>query len=890
MPNNCSNDQVNNQCVESIGCAIDLLNTLKNNINLDLVNGETVSLDTVEAATRLFDYLVKAKDSLVVSDNTGQNICDLSSLTTAPVVSYGFAVYLQSICKYVQRDFLKIVLSAQKYQYDGVAWVPTPGLINFYLSDLVNNTPPIFYGKDPGVDNGPATTPPPMPLIGDCYIVIDKNELLNGICELENHYIARCPTNLITKTDDCECLFDQPIVGATRRFDNGNQVAAINSTVSGGQGNTIFGSGTNGVIPGGFSNTVSGLLGFAAGRMAVASNTRSAVFGLQDMVPTSSKADSTFTIGFDGSGNNRGLYLVNNPVIVTPTPTHLLAIDPSVAGCGHVETVAITDLMLSLFDDPNLNGATRRINITNLANAMGSTVSGGTNNTSGGLYSVVAGGQSNTGIGNFSSVSGGINNKSVGNNSAVINGTSNISIGINSVVSGGQNNTSTGSNSVVSGGFSNTVYGSESSISSGVGNYIIGGSSIISAGLRNTITNNFSSISGGYNNRATGSSSSISGGQYNRTSGRSSMISGGEFNSSSGARSTVSGGFANTSSGSNSVVSGGSNNRTTRDNTAVIGGFSNTNSGGGSVISGGFSNSISGIYSAISGGRSNTSIGFYSAISGGRSNRSVGQSSAISGGDANTSSGQASVVSGGLSNISSGIGAAISGGNRNTTSGVYSAIAGGRSNTVSGIYSFSTGFQSVIAATHSNSAVFGLQNATTTSSVAANTFTIGFESTNASRGLYLINNPTGTGLALQINGNQVVTNTSSRRFKTEIETLPTTVVDKLNMLRPVQYQRIDASGQLEFGLIAEETIDILPEIVVNDSSGEPYGIKYQNLISILISKTQRQDTLIETLTSETNTLKSQRQQRDTVIESLQSEINLLKSQVQTIETWRQSIG
>lgn len=89
---------------------------------------------------------------------------------------------------------------------------------------------------------------------------------------------------------------------------------------------------------------------------------------------------------------------------------------------------------------------------------------------------------------------------------------------------------------------------------------------------------------------------------------------------------------------------------------------------------------------------------------------------------------------------------------------------------------------------------------------------------------------------------QLGTVSSSRRFKEDIESLGD-VAGKLQQLRPVRfrYSTPFATGDkpVQYGLIAEEVADVLPELVVRDGEGQPASVAYHVLPSLLLAEVQR---------------------------------------------------
>ena len=67
---------------------------------------------------------------------------------------------------------------------------------------------------------------------------------------------------------------------------------------------------------------------------------------------------------------------------------------------------------------------------------------------------------------------------------------------------------------------------------------------------------------------------------------------------------------------------------------------------------------------------------------------------------------------------------------------------------------------------------------------------------------------------------------------------------KLLQLRPVTFfykpQYDDGSHALQFGLIAEEVAKVYPDMVVYGKDGQPYTVKYQMLIPMLLNELQKQ--------------------------------------------------
>src|SRR5271163_4468264 len=85
---------------------------------------------------------------------------------------------------------------------------------------------------------------------------------------------------------------------------------------------------------------------------------------------------------------------------------------------------------------------------------------------------------------------------------------------------------------------------------------------------------------------------------------------------------------------------------------------------------------------------------------------------------------------------------------------------------------------------------------------------------------------------------------SSRRFKTDIQTLPD-ALDKVEKLRGVSYT-LKATGKREIGVIAEEVGQVVPEVVTYEKNGiDAQSVDYTRLTALLIEATKQQQAEIE---------------------------------------------
>ena len=91
----------------------------------------------------------------------------------------------------------------------------------------------------------------------------------------------------------------------------------------------------------------------------------------------------------------------------------------------------------------------------------------------------------------------------------------------------------------------------------------------------------------------------------------------------------------------------------------------------------------------------------------------------------------------------------------------------------------------------------------------------------------------------------------------------------LHDLRPVTFRYrkevADGDDMPPYGLIAEEVVEVAPELVVYDKEGQPYSVRYHLLAPMLLNEMQKQQRRIEEL------------------EAQNSEIALLRDQVARLE-------
>jgi trimeric autotransporter adhesin len=95
------------------------------------------------------------------------------------------------------------------------------------------------------------------------------------------------------------------------------------------------------------------------------------------------------------------------------------------------------------------------------------------------------------------------------------------------------------------------------------------------------------------------------------------------------------------------------------------------------------------------------------------------------------------------------------------------------------------------------------------------------------------------GAAVFINGSgKLGTSTSSRRFKEEIKPMEK-ASEALFALNPVTFRykkEIDPASTQQFGLVAEDVAKVNRDLVVRDSEGNPYSVRYEQVNAMLLNE------------------------------------------------------
>ena len=123
---------------------------------------------------------------------------------------------------------------------------------------------------------------------------------------------------------------------------------------------------------------------------------------------------------------------------------------------------------------------------------------------------------------------------------------------------------------------------------------------------------------------------------------------------------------------------------------------------------------------------------------------------------------------------------------------------------------------------------------------------------------------------------------SSRRFKTNIQTLPD-ALDKVERLRGVSYT-LKANGKHEIGVIAEEVGAVVPEVVTYEKNGvDARSVDYTRLTALLIEAAKEQQKLIQQQQRQIQVQQVQIRAQQMAARLQQTQIARLASQMRTVQ-------
>src|SRR3954452_3112684 len=228
----------------------------------------------------------------------------------------------------------------------------------------------------------------------------------------------------------------------------------------------------------------------------------------------------------------------------------------------------------------------------------------------------------------------------------------------------------------------------------------------------------------------------------------------------------------------------------------------------------------------------------------------------------------------GFSNTASGAGAL----QNNTTGGSNTAIGDFAliSNTMGGFNIALGEYAGAAIITGSHNIDIGHQGEATGESNTIRIGTTGTQIATYMAGIYGSLAQDGTPVYVNSAG-RLGTSPSSRRFKKDIADMDS-ASEALLALRPVPFhykEEFDSKRIPQFGLVAEEVAKICPDLVVRDSKGEIYSVRYEAVNAMLLNEFLKEHRKVERQEATMTQLKSAIAQQDATIAQQQKETNAL---------------
>jgi len=141
-------------------------------------------------------------------------------------------------------------------------------------------------------------------------------------------------------------------------------------------------------------------------------------------------------------------------------------------------------------------------------------------------------------------------------------------------------------------------------------------------------------------------------------------------------------------------------------------------------------------------------------------------------------------------------------------------------------------------------------------------------------------------------GNIVVVNangklgtaTSSERFKKDIKPMDK-ASEAVLALKPVTFRykaAIDQDRIPQFGLIAEEVEKVNPDLVVRDTEGKPYTVRYDAVNAMLLNEFLKEHRQVQEQQKEIDALKAELKEQRTLIQKVSARVELQMPPSQTV--------
>jgi uncharacterized coiled-coil protein SlyX len=173
----------------------------------------------------------------------------------------------------------------------------------------------------------------------------------------------------------------------------------------------------------------------------------------------------------------------------------------------------------------------------------------------------------------------------------------------------------------------------------------------------------------------------------------------------------------------------------------------------------------------------------------------------------------------------------------------------------------------------------------------ANTIRIGTQGTHTNAylaGVYQRNIVNGLVVKVDTDGH-LGTVGSSERFKDTIKPMDK-ASEAILALKPVTFhykKELDPQGTPQFGLVAEEVEKVNPDLVVRDTEGKPYTVRYDAVNAMLLNEFLKEHRIVQEVKSEaakqdatTTNLRSAVAKQEATVAEQQRRIEVLTTQLQ----------
>src|SRR5215472_6191006 len=142
-----------------------------------------------------------------------------------------------------------------------------------------------------------------------------------------------------------------------------------------------------------------------------------------------------------------------------------------------------------------------------------------------------------------------------------------------------------------------------------------------------------------------------------------------------------------------------------------------------------------------------------------------------------------------------------------------------------------------------------------------------------------------TGAPVVVNANgKLGTAPSSERFKDEIKPIGK-ASEAIFALKPVTFRykkELDPNGTKQFGLVAEEVEKVDRDLVVRDSDGKPYAVRYDAVNAMLLNEFLKEHHRVAALKSGAAQLTARLKAQDSKIQKVSAQLEMSQSTPQTV--------